>query len=183
MIAWRRAALWFAVAALAGCASAPVPLPGPVLVQGVVTQPQGVRWARNICRSWELVRYEDRWISDTCMPHGGEFASAILESPQDSGGKILARQLRIGFPSHGYLRSYRKNHYLILQQAPADFFADTGIAYVATIVERYDAAHVCLADGPHHLDYRTCSDRTFHERHAGQCIPQAEYLAHLAADR
>lgn len=171
-----------ALLALSGCVSVPVQLSNPALVQGIVTRPHYTGWARNFCHENELVRSSERWSSDNCLPHGGEIDAVVLESPRDADGKSLGRALRVGLPTHGLIASYRGSHNLILQRSPADFLAATGIAYVATVSDTYNAARRCFDDsGYAHLDRRQCPDLRFHILNRKRCVPQAELLAHLAA--
>ena len=150
--------------AAVGCASNRQPLPTPVLMVGTVERPNPTDWVFNHCEYVQPVLMQVR--SDQCLAHGGELHDSTLTNAQPVGNWSLGRTMRIAFPGHGYVSEYRKRHYLILQPSTPDFREATGIPYIATEFDNYDAAGRCLYErGWGHVDNRYCPDLSFHDRY------------------
>ena len=89
--------------------------------------------------------------------------------------------VRVAFVGHALPRSYHQQHYLVVQPAPPDFRAATGLQYFAGDRDNYDPARHCVSDqGASHIDFRDRPDKSFHERRAVNCVPLAEYFAHYS---
>jgi hypothetical protein len=174
------ALLLFALS-IAGCATELPPVTTPILLMGTVEDLRPTGWATDFCSHGQPVRLSDRRGVQGCLSHGGEFDTAQLRSPMVPGEKAKRGFLKIAFPNHGFQRDYSRTHYVVLQPAPAEFEADTGVKYIATVRDNYDPEKKCFTDiGFGHMDWRHCPDKDFHERNTKRCIPVGEYLAHFA---
>jgi hypothetical protein len=167
---------------LAGCASAPPTPRTPALLEGVVENARWTDWVMDYCDYGQPVRFDDLSERGDCMSVGGELYAITLEFPRPPGGRSISRSLTIAFPGHGIPRNYSRTHHVVLQPSPPDFEAATGIGFIATVRDHYDAKHNCLKEiGLGHADERHCVDKDFHARNRDRCLPVSEWLAHYAA--
>ena len=149
----------------------------PGIVKGTIEHPVWTGWVRDWCANGAPAKEFSCTSGDVVI--GGEIYRARLTHPVDVNGHRLREGVIIGYPAHALPTTYRKTQYLVLQPAPPDFTAATGIKFIAADYGGYDPKARCVVDGPiAHLDGKKCPDRAFHEAHEGKCVPLAEYLEH-----
>lgn len=116
--------------ALGGCAAvAPTMPPPPLLVYGTISDVQGTDWARDFCLNDAPVKLGDLYVGKTCMSIGSEINIVTLSEAKIIGGSEIPDALKVAYVGHGLMQTYRRAEYLVLQPAPDNLRAATGISY------------------------------------------------------
>ena len=144
------------------------------MIEGTISRPTWTGWILDHCDSGRPKDFEQ----SNCVQVGGEIYSAELTNARIVNGQKIGK-LQIAFVAHALRKSYKQQHYLMLQPSPSDFRAATGIEYFSGDRDNYDPTRRCVSDqGWSHIEHDYCRDPSFHQHPQADCIPLRQYLEH-----